>query len=267
MRSCFLALLAIWVLLAAGAANAQQQCPPGMYCPPSSGGFLDPSNGGQQIPQQQGTPTITNRGAQVPQAPAGAPRPFYPGAQGTMQPLAPGETFRFLPQFTPPEPPNEFQEFLYASTGRILPLFGRSLFENVPSTFAPVENVPVTPDYAIGPGDELYIRAWGSVDIDYRVTVDRNGAIAIPRIGVVNVAGVRYQDLTAYIKNAVSRVFRGFDLTVTMGQLRAVQVFVVGQARRPGSYTVGSLSTLVNTIFAAGGPSNRGSMRSVQLRR
>jgi protein involved in polysaccharide export with SLBB domain len=83
----------------------------------------------------------------------------------------------------------------------------------------------------------------------------------------VPVAGVQYKDITQHVKTAVSRNFRNFELLVTMGQLRSVQIFVVGQARRPGAYTVSSLSTLVNAIFAAGGPSASGSMRSIQLKR
>jgi protein involved in polysaccharide export with SLBB domain len=270
MQSRLLSPLFALALLLAGAAHAQQQCPPGMYCPPAATGIFDQGVGGvqtpsgtyQQGPQQPlGVPTITNRGVTVPQGtPSGIPG-ATPGAFPSR------DAFRVQPQFAEPEALNEFQDFLFASTGRILPIFGRNLFEDVPSTFAPVENIPVTSDYVIGPGDELYIRAWGSVDIDYRATVDRNGTIAIPRVGVVNVSGIRFQDLTAYMKNAVSRVFRGFELTVSMGQLRSIQIFVVGQARKPGSYTVSSLSTLVNAVFAAGGPSNRGSMRSVQLKR
>ena len=162
---------------------------------------------------------------------------------------------------------NEFQDMVSLSLGRTLPMFGYNLFQGVPSTFAPVENIPVTPDYTIGPGDELLIRAWGQIDIEYRAVVDRNGTINIPRVGVINVAGIKYQALTEYVKTAVSRNFRNFELTVTMGQLRSVQVLVLGQARRPGNYTVSSLSTLVNAIFAAGGPSARGSMRGIQLKR
>ena len=162
---------------------------------------------------------------------------------------------------------NEFQEFVAVSTGRNLPIFGQILFQNVPTTFAPVEQIPVTPDYVIGPGDELLIRAWGQIDVDHRAVVDRNGAINIPRVGNVVVSGIKYQDLSAFLKTAVSRVFRNFDLIATMGQLRSVQVFVVGQAQRPGVYTVSSLSTLVNAVFAAGGPSPRGSMRAIQLKR
>jgi protein involved in polysaccharide export with SLBB domain len=111
------------------------------------------------------------------------------------------------------------------------------------------------------------VSAWGQIAVDYRTVVDRNGAINIPRVGSINVAGVKYQDITDHVRRAVARNFRNFDLLVTLGQLRTVQVFVVGYARRPGSYTVSSLSTLMNAIFAAGGPSAAGSMRGVQLKR
>ena len=163
--------------------------------------------------------------------------------------------------------PTEFQGHVAASVGRILPLFGRNLFGRGHGTFAPVDRIPVTADYMVGPGDELVIRAWGQLDINYKATVDRNGLLFIPKVGNINVAGVKFQDLTPYIKTAVSRNFRNFDLNVTLGQLRSVPVFVVGNARRPGSYTVSSLSTLVSALFASGGPASNGSLRGIQLRR
>jgi polysaccharide biosynthesis/export protein len=96
-----------------------------------------------------------------------------------------------------------------------------------------VENVPVTPDYLVGPGDELMIRAWGQIDIDYRAVVDRNGAVNIPRVGTIQVAGVRYADLTDAGEAGGAKNFRNFELLVTLGQLRSIQVFVVGRAARP----------------------------------
>ena len=224
--------------------------------------FMPPRPGeAPQIPQVQTapvqTPTITN-----------APPPFVvPAASSTTKPAAPPtHDAEPRPPRLPP-PSNEFQRFIEASTGQRLPIFGQNLFEDAPSTFAPVENIPVPADYVIGPGDELLVRAWGQIDVDYRAVVDRNGSINIPRVGSINVAGIKYNDLTDYVRTAVSRNFRNFELLVTLGQLRAVQVFVVGYAKRPGSYTVSSLSTLVNAIFAAGGPSAAGSMRGVQLKR
>jgi polysaccharide biosynthesis/export protein len=215
-----------------------------------------------QLPSVQ-TPTITN--APVPGAPQSASQQSGHQLQqqaNNGQRSAPAEG-----GIDSTADHNDFQDFIAQSTGQRLPLFGYSLFQRAPSTFAPIENIPVTPDYVIGPGDELFIRAWGQIDVDYRATVDRNGMISIPKVGTIPVAGVLYKDLTNHVKQSVSRNFRNFELLVTMGQLRSIQIYVVGQARRPGAYTVSSLSTLVNAIFAAGGPSTRGSMRSIQLKR
>lgn len=167
----------------------------------------------------------------------------------------------------PPEPPTEFEKFVTESVGTPLKIYGQNLFGDVPNTFSPVDNIPVSLDYVIGPGDEIVIRGWGQVDIDMAVVVDRNGLIGLPRVGTINVAGVRYKDLQGYLKQSISRVFRNFDLDVTLGKLRSIQIFVVGRAKRPGAYTVSSLSTLVNTLFVSGGPSSTGSLRRIQVKR
>jgi polysaccharide biosynthesis/export protein len=162
---------------------------------------------------------------------------------------------------------SDFERFAEDGTGRRLPVYGRRLFDEVPTTFAPVERVPVPADYVLGPGDELLIRAWGKIDLDSRVTVDRNGQVYLPRIGTLNVAGLRYEQVEGYLHAAISALFKDFELNVALGQLRSIQIFVLGSARQPGAYTVGSLSTLVNALFASGGPSATGSMRHIQLRR
>lgn len=165
-----------------------------------------------------------------------------------------------------PDERSEFQEFVTLTVGRPLILFGSRLF-SAPTTFAPVDRVPVPPDYVVGPGDEILIRAWGQIDFEYRAEVDRNGVINIPKVGTLRVTGIKYENLQSYLHSAISRNFRNFELSVSLGQLRSIQVYVVGSARRPGSYTVSSLSTLVNTLFASGGPSAKGSMRGIQLKR
>jgi polysaccharide biosynthesis/export protein len=162
---------------------------------------------------------------------------------------------------------SDFERFAEDGTGHLLPVYGRRLFDEVPTTFAPVERVPVPADYVLGPGDELLIRAWGKIDLDSRVTVDRNGQIYLPRVGTLNVAGLRYEQVEGYLHAAISAQFKDFELNVALGQLRSIQIFVLGSARQPGAYTVGSLSTLVNALFASGGPSATGSMRHIQLRR
>lgn len=162
---------------------------------------------------------------------------------------------------------NEFQNFLAQSVGRTLPMYGYNLFNQPPSTFAPVSNIPVPQDYVIGPGDEIVLTIWGQIDMNLRLTVDRNGTVTLPEVGIVNVAGIRYRDMEGYLKKQVGRVFRNFELSTAMGKLRSLQVFVVGQARRPGVYTVSSLSTLLNALFMSGGPSPNGTMRHIQLKR
>jgi protein involved in polysaccharide export with SLBB domain len=247
--------------------------------------------GPQLVPGQQPQPSIPGQPQTLPPAqaapmvilPQTPPAPLQSGVAPPGAVYTPPVTPQFpavttQPGITPqPQFPvlvqpdaaqrSEFQDFVAQSVGRYLPIFGHNLFTGVPSTFAPVENVPVTPDYVVGPGDEILIRAWGQVDIDFRAVVDRNGVINIPRVGNINVAGIRYQDLSGYLRTAIGRIFRNFQLSVALGQLRSIQVFVVGQARRPGSYTVSSLSTLVNVLFASGGPSPSGSMRQIQLKR
>jgi polysaccharide export outer membrane protein len=165
------------------------------------------------------------------------------------------------------EPPTEFQTFVENAVGQKLPIYGASLFDQVPSTYAPVDRVPVAPDYTIGPGDELDVRLWGQITSEQRLVVDRTGDIFIPQVGRISVAGLPFSELPGALKISIGRVFRNFELSVNMSQLRSIQVFVVGHARRPGTYTVSSLSTLVNALFVSGGPSSRGSMRNIELKR
>jgi protein involved in polysaccharide export with SLBB domain len=223
---------------------------------------------GAQIDCADGTPTIdcvprqTDNGQ--PKVLAPGYRPNYPVAsQSPTDSKGPGVP----PSYQIKEQPTEFQLFVNSSTGRLLPIYGASLFDHVPSTFSPLDRVPVTPDYVIGPGDEIEVQAWGQINFNQRMTVDRTGDIFLPQVGPIRIAGRPFSQLRSTIQSAMERVYRSFDLNVNMGQLRSIQIFIVGQARRPGSYTVSSLSTLVNALFASGGPSSRGSLRNIQLKR
>ena len=160
-----------------------------------------------------------------------------------------------------------FQTYATGVTGHDLPIYGKSLFSDVPSTFAPFDSAQVNQEYVIGTGDELQIRGWGMVDIDVSATVDRSGAIFIPRVGSVKVSGVQYKDLQGYLKKAVGKIYTNFELTASIAQTRAVQIYVVGHAVRPGTYTLSAMSTLLNALFTSGGPDATGTMRNIQLKR
>jgi protein involved in polysaccharide export with SLBB domain len=166
-----------------------------------------------------------------------------------------------------PSAPTDFQLMVRGSLGVLLPVYGDSLFRQVPSTYAPLREVNVTPGYVLGPGDQLVLRIWGQVNLNAQLTVDRAGSIYLPQVGEIHVAGLPFAQVREQIHDAVGHIYKSFDLDVQMGQLRSIQVFVVGQARRPGTYTLSSLSTLVTALFATGGPAVQGSLRDIELRR
>ena len=188
------------------------------------------------------------------------------GAARQATPLDPGAEMATR-RNEPPAKPGEFQKFVEAATGRLLPIFGASFFTTAADSFTPVDNVPVSADYTVGPGDEIVLRAWGSIDVDYRTTVDRNGLLNLPKVGSFSVAGVKASDLEKHLRAQIGRLYTNFNLSVSLGQLRGVKVFVVGPAQRPGVYTLASQSTLLSAVVMAGGPAPNGSMRKVLLRR
>lgn len=168
-----------------------------------------------------------------------------------------------LPADRAPLATNQFQRFVQSATGRDLPLHGYNLFNG--QKFSSLANVPVPASYVIGPGDDIDLKLWGSVDVAVRLTVDRNGQINIPKVGTVTVSGTRADQLEKTLQAHIGRVFNNFELNATLGRLRSIQVYVVGQARQPGAYTVSGLSTLIGTLFESGGPAATGSMRNIQL--
>lgn len=145
--------------------------------------------------------------------------------------------------------------------------FGQDLITGK-SSYDMTESGGLVPaDYVVGTDDELQIAIWGSVDADLRVLVDRSGRISIPRVGTIMVAGVRYGDLTEVISRRVGQVFRNYQISVSLGQIRSVRVYLTGYVKRPGVYTVSGLSSVVNALMRSGGPSAAGSLRAIELRR
>lgn len=208
------------------------------------------------------------------------------GAQPTQDPAAPAGPIR-LRQPAPnaqdteerfrdsaPEPmpvyvPGEFEKFVQQQAGEASEVrrFGADLV-TIGAEPRGADLSPLVPaDYVISTGDEVLVTLWGSVDADLRLTVDRSGRISIPRVGAVQVAGLRHADLAETVNRRVAQVFRNFQSSVTLGQLRGIRVFVTGFVVRPGAYTVTSLSTVVAALMRAGGPSASGSFRNIELRR
>ena len=165
-----------------------------------------------------------------------------------------------------PQAPSQFQRFVQEGTGNLLPHYGSELFDN-PQAYT-ADNAAAAPsDYALGAGDEVRVQIWGSVDYAGTHTLDRNGQISLPKIGTLALAGVQVKDLESTLRKQVATVFNNFSLNANLGRLRGITVYVVGQAQQPGTYTLSSLSTLVNALFASGGPTPNGSMRNIQIKR
>jgi polysaccharide export outer membrane protein len=145
--------------------------------------------------------------------------------------------------------------------------FGYDLFEGVPSTFAPVSDIQVPSDYIVGPGDKLEVQLYGNEPSSYSLTVERDGRINFPKLGPINVGGLTFENARAAIEQRVSKQLIGSRVSVTMGDLRSIRVFVLGEANKPGSYTVSGLSSMTNALFVSGGVKKIGSLRNIQLKR
>ena len=161
--------------------------------------------------------------------------------------------------------PNAFQTFLFQITGKAVPIYGEELF-NRANPFAALESVPVPSNYTLGPGDELTVKIYSpAIDIDQRFIINKDGTIALPKIGPVPIAGTKVSDVEERLKSYLSRMISDFNVYVTVGQLKGIEIYVVGETRRPGKYVVSSVSTMINALFATGGPNSNGSMRNIQL--
>ena len=148
---------------------------------------------------------------------------------------------------------------------RELQQFGYDIFGLPASTFAPVLDVPVGPEYTLGPDDTLQIQLWGLIDGDMEIIVDREGKIFLPKVGTISVWGLNFKDAKALIRERLGRYYKQFQADITLESLRTIMVYVVGDVTRPGGYSLSSLSTVTNALYAAGGPKKSGSMRRVKL--
>jgi polysaccharide export outer membrane protein len=156
---------------------------------------------------------------------------------------------------------------LQPSGDEALKPFGYDLFEGVPSTFAPVSDIQVPKDYIVGPGDTFDVLLYGSQSNTYNLTVERDGRVNFPKLGPIMVSGMTFDAARAAIEQQVSQQLIGTRVSVTMGDLRSIRIFVLGEAEKPGTYTVSGLSTMTNALFVSGGVKKIGSLRNIQLKR
>lgn len=190
--------------------------------------------------------SVFRRAQQLPEIEAG----YLIGPPGRI-----GESFRLLGIASP------------YSISTDLKHFGFDLFQQGRAGFQGTNRLPVGPGYILGPGDELRIAVWGKVEGAWNIEINRDGTVRLPKAGVVALGGLTFEQAREVLRQEFSRYYTGFEMNVTLGALRTMSVYVVGNARQPGAYTVSSLATLVNVLIQAGGPTKAGSMRDIQVRR
>ena len=148
-----------------------------------------------------------------------------------------------------------------------LTLFGYNFFDQTASPFEPVVDVPVGPDYILGPGDTMVLTVWGSLDANLPLEVSRSGDITLPKVGPLRVWGVPFGKVPELILEALGKTFKDVYIDVSMGKLRRMKVYVVGEVTAPGSYDISSMATVINALAAAKGPSKQGTLRAIQVLR
>ena len=251
------------------ALHAQSTCPDGSE--PDALGCA----GLQNVPSpSSGSPSTLNVTDRAPGETPSADRSTEASANGSLTSGASysestGRNGRKAPEIrnVPPEPLSEFQQFVLATTGQTLAIYGAKLFTTQPAGFGPIDHGPAPGDLIIGPDDELRIRIWGQVNFSANLRVSREGEIYLPKVGAVHVAGLPFSAIPDHLRSVMERVYRNFELSVDLGDIHTIQIYIAGMAHQPGEYTVSALSTMVDAVFAVGGPSAAGSMRHIQLKR
>jgi len=145
--------------------------------------------------------------------------------------------------------------------------FGYDVFANAPFTFAPTMDIAIPEGYIIGSGDKLSIQVFGKETLDVEVVVSREGELVFPNLGAFKVAGLTFVELKQFISNKIKERIIGVNVVVGIASLRSMRVFVLGEAFKPGPYTLSSLSSVTHALFAAGGINDIGSLRNIQLKR
>lgn len=161
----------------------------------------------------------------------------------------------------------DFASLVRSSVGTTLPVFGNTYISGQAAKTSALDPLTIPLDYRIGPGDELLIRAWGQIDIDFQGPVDRSGSIFLTKIGTVPVAGRKLSDLPLYLKTVIGRQYKNFEVTASLGSMRQIQYYMSGFARQVGIHSTDSIATVLHGLLAAGGAMPEGDLRRIELRR
>ncbi|PTC02986.1 OtnA protein [Vibrio mediterranei] len=221
-------------------------------------GITLPSSSGT-TEQYQNPQLMNERGAQGAQSDAQPQATYIKGPDGQFveQTFIQSADGQFIPN---PNPPKEKQN-------TPLQRFGINLFASSPSTFAPISDVPVPAEYQVGPGDEIVIQLFGKENQTHRLRVNREGVVNFPTLGPIQVGGMSFSNVRESLQQRVREQMIGVRSDVTMGELRTMQIFVMGDAYKPGAYTVSGLTTISQAIYYSGGFSESGALRDIQLKR
>lgn len=227
-------------------------------------------SGAQSIPS-----SIARTGA----APGGASAsPGGPGGMSLAQAATPPAGTAMVPTPAPKQPAltrdfsieEAFAQFsVLQGVKARLKQFGYDFFDTQASSFAPVLDVPVGPDYVIGPQDTLSIHIWNVPDQNlnrsYIVPVERDGMVVIPQVGAIPVGGLTFSQAERVIHSRLNSLLKRFDVHVAMARLRTIKIYVVGEVNRPGAYELSALATVSNAVYAACGPTRSGSLRQIRV--
>ena len=145
--------------------------------------------------------------------------------------------------------------------------FGYGLFTGRPITFAPATDIPVPAEYVMGPGDNVAVQYFGSVNVEHRLAITRDGILNLPEVGPLPVGGVTFEELKELVNDRILEQLSGVKVSISLGELRSIRIFVLGDANSPGSYTVSALSNMTNALFVSGGITEVGSLRQIALKR
>ena len=146
-------------------------------------------------------------------------------------------------------------------------IYGYEQFQTSPTTFAPISTIPIPTDFLLGPGDQINIQYYGNENQSTKQIISRSGELNLPLLGPITLAGLTLTEAQDLVENRISIELIGTSVALTLGELRSITVYVLGEAYSPGSYTVSALSSLTNVLFVSGGVNEKGSVRNIQVKR